>query len=64
MIEQKTIGSRLYTALNTGFLILLTALFLYPMWYVLVGSFSDPFQLFVSNDILILPKGFSLKGYE
>ena len=64
MIEQKTIGSRLYTALNTGFLILLTALLLYPMWYVLVGSFSDPFQLFVSNDILILPKGFSLKGYE
>ena len=64
MIEQKTIGSRLYTALNTGFLILLTALFLYPMWYVLVGSFSDPFQLFVSNDILILPKSFSLKGYE
>lgn len=64
MIEQKTIGSRLYTALNTGFLILLTALSLYPMWYVLVGSFSDPFQLFVSNDILILPKGFSLKGYE
>lgn len=64
MIEQKTIGSRLYTVLNTSLLILLTALFLYPMWYVLVGSFSDPFQLFVSNDILILPKGFSVKGYE
>ena len=64
MIEQKTIGSRLYTVLNTCLLILLTALFLYPMWYVLVGSFSDPFQLFISNDILILPKGFSLKGYE
>ena len=64
MIEQKTFGSRMFTAVNAGLLIILTLLFLYPMWYVLMGSFSDPFMLFTSNDLLILPKGFSLRGYE
>lgn len=64
MVEKKTIGSRLFDGINGLLLLLLTLVFLYPMWYVLVGSFSDPFSLFISNDILILPKGFSLKGYE
>ena len=64
MIEQKTFGSRMFTAVNACLLVLLTLLFLYPMWYVLMGSFSDPFQLFTSNDLLLVPKGFSLRGYE
>ena len=64
MIEQKTFGSRMFTVVNAGLLVILTLLFLYPMWYVLMGSFSDPFMLFTSNDLLILPKGFSLRGYE
>ncbi|MCI5564176.1 MAG: carbohydrate ABC transporter permease [Clostridiales bacterium] len=64
MIEQKTLGSRAFTLVNTLLLVLLSLFFLYPMWYVLVGSISDPFSLFVSNDLLLLPKGFSLKGYE
>ena len=64
MVEKKTLGSRLFDGINGLLLLALTLMFLYPMWYVLVGSFSDPFSLFVSNEILILPKGFSLRGYE
>lgn len=64
MIESKTLGSRVFNAVNVTVLLLLTLVFLYPMWYVLVGSFSDPYRLFVSNDILVAPLGFSLKGYE
>lgn len=64
MIEKRTPGSMLFDGVNILLLVLLTVLFLYPMWYVLVGSFSDPFSLFVNKDILLLPKGFSLKGYE
>ncbi len=64
MVEKKTLGSRLFDGINGLLLLALTLIFLYPMWYVLVGSFSDPFSLFVSNEILILPKGFSLRGYE
>lgn len=64
MIESKTLGSRVFNAVNVTVLLLLTLVFLYPMWYVLVGSFSDPYRLFVSNNILVAPLGFSLKGYE
>lgn len=64
MIESKTLGSRVFNAANVTVLLLLTLVFLYPMWYVLVGSFSDPYRLFVSNNILVAPLGFSLKGYE
>lgn len=64
MVEKRTPGSMLFDGVNILLLVLLTVLFLYPMWYVLVGSFSDPFSLFVNKDILLLPKGFSLKGYE
>lgn len=64
MVEKRTPGSMLFDGVNILLLVLLTVLFLYPMWYVLVGSFSDPFSLFVNKDILLIPKGFSLKGYE
>lgn len=64
MIEKKTLGSKLFSGVNGLLLLCLTLIFLYPMWYVLMGSFSDPFQLFTSNELLLLPKGFSLKGYE
>ena len=64
VIEKRTWSSLLFDGLNALVLLALTLLFLYPMWYVLMGSFSDPFSLFVSNELLLLPKGFSLKGYE
>ena len=64
MIEKKTIGSRVFDGINIFLLLCLTFAFLYPMWYVLMGSFSDPFTLFTNNEIILWPKGFSLKGYE
>lgn len=64
MVERKTMGSRIFNGVNGLLLLCLTLVFLYPMWYVLMGSFSDPFQLFTNNELLLVPKGFSLKGYE
>lgn len=64
MVERKTMGSRIFNGVNGLLLLCLTLIFLYPMWYVLMGSFSDPFQLFTNNELLLAPKGFSLKGYE
>lgn len=64
MIETKSFGSRLFDAFNYALLFLLTVIFLYPMWYVLVGSFSNPFKLFVHTGFLWRPLGFSLTGYK
>ena len=43
---------------------LLTLLFVYPLWHVLVGSFSDPVRLSTQRGALFWPLGFSLDGYK
>ena len=64
MIESKSFASRAFDIFNYVFLFVLSLVFLYPMWYVLVGSFSDPRQLFVYQGFLWKPLGFSLLGYK
>ena len=64
MVESKSFGSRLFDVLNYGLLFVLTVVFLYPLWYVLVGSISDPVRLFMHNGLLWRPLGFSLQGYR
>ena len=64
MIESKSFPSRAFDIFNYVFLFLLSLIFLYPMWYVLVGSFSDPRQLFLYQGFLWRPLGFSLLGYK
>lgn len=36
---------------------------LYPLWFVIIASFSDPSAV-ASGSVSILPKGFRLDGYE
>ena len=62
MVESKSFGSRLFDVLNYALLFVLTVVFLYPLWYVLVGSISDPVRLFMHNGLLWRPLGFSLQG--
>ena len=64
MVESKSFGSRLFDVLNYALLFVLTVVFLYPLWYVLVGSISDPVRLFMHNGLLWRPLGFSLHGYD
>ena len=64
MVESKSFGSRLFDVLNYALLFVLTVVFLYPLWYVLVGSISDPVRLFMHNGLLWRPLGFSLQGYR
>ncbi len=44
-------------------LLLITAVILYPLYFVLIASFSDP-NLVNSGQILFLPKGITFDGYE
>lgn len=64
MVENKSFGSRLFDVFNYALLLVLTLIFLYPLWYVLVGSISDPVRLFMHNGLLLRPLGFSLQGYR
>lgn len=57
-------GSRIFDGLNYFFLFLLCVLMLYPLWYVLCCSLSDPAQLMRHSGILLWPLDFSFAGYE
>jgi len=68
LFERKTRAVRrmnedvVFDAICTIILILFVLIVAYPLWFVVVASFSDP--IFVNNGtFLILPKGFNVNGY-
>ena len=59
-----SLGSRIFDTCNYVFLFILCVVMLYPLWYVLCCSFSDPAQLMRHTGMLLWPLDFSLAGYE
>lgn len=64
MVENKTIGSRIFDIANYVILTLLALICLYPLWHVLMGSISDAKELTLHNGILLWPVGHSFAGYQ
>lgn len=64
IVERKTAGERTLHAANIILLVILTMIFLYPMWHCLMASFSDPVSLIGFKGFIFKPMGFSLRGYE
>ena len=64
MVESKTIWDRLFTVFNYALLTLILLLTLYPCWYVVVASVSDPVKLYAGSKFMIWPRGFSLQAYD
>ncbi len=62
-IKNNKAGDKVFNVINYTVIGLLTLLFLYPMWYVLMASFSNPASLMVHTGPLLVPNGFSLEGY-
>lgn len=46
-----------------GFFIIIILLVLYPLYWIIIASFSDPVMI-NSGQVWLYPKGFSLDGYE
>lgn len=63
MFYKKSVGERIFDFCNYLILGLLVIITLYPCYYVLVASVSDPVKAFSSNGLLLYPKGFSLGSY-
>lgn len=64
MVGNRSIGRQIFVIANTVFLALLSFACIAPVIHVLCASLSDPAQLARSHGLLLLPKGFTLKGYE
>lgn len=54
----------LFRIFNYAFMTVLMIIMLYPLWHVLMASFSDAKQLSSHTGILLLPDGFSVKAYQ
>lgn len=53
----------IFNVINYSVLGIVLLIILYPLWYILIASVSDP-NLVTLGKVSILPKGFTLSGYE
>lgn len=62
-MKRKTKIDRIVDVVLIILLILLSFLFLYPLWFVIIASVSDTMAI-ANGQVLLWPKGFTLSGYE
>lgn len=63
LLKRKTKGDVVFDIINYSLLTICMLLILYPLYFVLIASFSDP-NLIYSGEIWLFPKGLTLDGYE
>ena len=58
-----TFSDRVFDIINLVIMVILLFVFVWPLWFVLIASFSDPNEVWMGN-VLLWPKGFNLMAYE
>lgn len=61
--KRKTREDRIFEAANCLVLILAAFLVLYPLYFIVIASVSDP-NLVAGGHVWLFPKGFTLEGYK
>lgn len=61
---KKSIGGIIFDICNYILMVLLVIVTLYPVYYVLLGSMSDPVKFLNGNGIQLLPQGFTTEFYK
>lgn len=60
----KGVGDRIFVAAVYILMGLMALICLYPMWHVVMASFSDPIELMRHRGVILKPLGHSLEGYK
>lgn len=55
-------SDKIFDALNLIIMCALLIIFIWPLWFVFISSFSDPNEVF-SGNVIVWPKGFTLDAY-
>ena len=63
MVIKETIGDRIFNVINIIVLSLLLIIVAYPLYFIVIASFSDP-TLVNTGKVLFWPKGVSWEGYK
>ncbi len=56
-------GDKVFDIINTLLLTIIFVVILYPLYYVVIASFSNP-DMVLTGKIFLLPKGFQLESYK
>lgn len=59
---KKTLSDRIFDVCNVAFMVLLLIVFVWPLWFVVIASVSDP-KLVLAGEVLIFPKGLNINGF-
>lgn len=63
LLKRKSRGDVWFDVINLFMLSVVMLLVLFPLYFVLIASLSDPNHIY-SGDVWLFPKGFTLDGYE
>jgi len=64
VVTKRSCWERVFDVINVLALGILTLVFLYPMWYVVMAAFSEPAKFVSHTGLLWIPEGFSLDGFQ
>jgi putative aldouronate transport system permease protein len=56
-------GDFAFDLIVNGFLLFMLLIVLYPLYFIVIASFSDP-SLVNTGQVIFVPKGFTLEGYK
>ncbi|MCL2831915.1 MAG: carbohydrate ABC transporter permease [Treponema sp.] len=59
----RSIGNLIFDIINVLLLCIILLIVLYPLYFVVIASFSDPYQV-ISGKLTILPRGINVLGYQ
>jgi len=60
---KKTFSDRVFDTFNILIMVALLVIFLWPLWFVIIASISDPY-LVNAGEVLLLPKGINFDGLK
>lgn len=63
MSIQNSRSDRIFNAVNCTIMILLLGIMIYPLFFVIIASLSDPYQV-ANGQAFIWPKGFTVESYQ
>ena len=58
-----TLSDRVFDIINVIVMLILLVVFVWPLWFVVIASFSNPNEVWMGN-VILWPKGFTLLSYE
>lgn len=60
---KRSYTDKIFDVVNVILMLLLVVIFVWPLWFVLIASISDPVEVWAGN-VLLIPKNLTLIAYE